>query len=627
MLSKWFGLGRKSRHSLRRPAPARKSGRNAVQLAVEHLETREVPTVSFRPQFGAESVVKNGGNVLSSPPVYLLFEGSYWQNQGSGLATAIQNAMRTLLDSPYLSGLKQYGSDGHATYGNAAIDGSGLSQNFSDGELKDKLQGILLDHNGPFVRPNTPAHPPVYMVITPPGIKSNDPKDTSYHRADWWFDPSFSLQVPYEAWIGGPSSDAGSFQSKLDLYTQHISHELVETMSDPRTTDIVVPVLNIVLSGTGVHVSHGASWTGGGDDEIADAEPDSGYSARINGVLVEPYWSQQDQAYVIPDGASDQVKALPQWNGTTFTKQYLLSIPGGDVDLARMATGGLSVTHNGSAAVSFDAGKLQKAWVISQNASNTIRIDGTMDNVPLTIYCGTGPSTIDIRGTGANAPITVLGDQGNETVAVRANSSPVSIDGGGGTDSVTVGTQADGSGSMNAIGAKVTVSNVSYLTVDDSSSFAKRSATITSTTVNGLGGAPVFYSGVLASLSVKGGTGDNTFDILSTPDWLNVNVTGGIGNDTFYVRSTGYGSTLDVQGGGGFGFDSVIVGYRGAGVAGSMSAIGGTVNVSNVSNLTVDASGDPYHPYTDDGKSIAGLSPFAVLYSGISGSKTVKTGH
>src|SRR4051812_33576851 len=77
---------------------------------LELLEARTVPTVVFTPHFGVETVSDGGGAVLPDAPIYLIFNGSGWGTKASpsAAATAVENSLTNLLQSPYLSGLHQY---------------------------------------------------------------------------------------------------------------------------------------------------------------------------------------------------------------------------------------------------------------------------------------------------------------------------------------------------------------------------------------------------------------------------------------------------------------------------------------------------------------------------------------
>ena len=100
--------------------------------------------------------------------------------------------------------------------------------------------------------------------------------------------------------------------------------ELVETISDP--------------NGDGIHVvtPSGLPASATGDDQIGDNEPNAAgqphYGYRLNGVEVQPYWSEQDQAYIVPDGRSQNFVLDPIWNGANFTGNYRTSGSWSNID-------------------------------------------------------------------------------------------------------------------------------------------------------------------------------------------------------------------------------------------------------------------------------------------------------
>src|SRR5262249_23142577 len=124
-------FGRKAR---RRPASARQ--RRNSRLHLEALEDRTVPTVVFNSAFGGDTIVwganwwgqsvgqtvtspiTNNPGALNDPTVYLIFWGKSWTQ---ATASKYANDAQTILQSNYLSGLKDYGSDGIATYGGYTI--------------------------------------------------------------------------------------------------------------------------------------------------------------------------------------------------------------------------------------------------------------------------------------------------------------------------------------------------------------------------------------------------------------------------------------------------------------------------------------------------------------------------
>jgi hypothetical protein len=80
--------------------------RRRPSLTLEWLESRTVPTLLFDNTTTA-SVLDGGGPVITHPDVDLVFWGAGWNN-AQALMGNVTNAVNTLLNSPFLSGLSQY---------------------------------------------------------------------------------------------------------------------------------------------------------------------------------------------------------------------------------------------------------------------------------------------------------------------------------------------------------------------------------------------------------------------------------------------------------------------------------------------------------------------------------------
>src|SRR5438128_7116462 len=91
------------RASFPRQRPSQKARRRPV---LEPLESRTVPTVLWS-SAGSRTVVDSGGPVLTHVDIDLIFWGAGWNN-AQALKTSVTNAVQTIMDSPYLSGLSQY---------------------------------------------------------------------------------------------------------------------------------------------------------------------------------------------------------------------------------------------------------------------------------------------------------------------------------------------------------------------------------------------------------------------------------------------------------------------------------------------------------------------------------------
>jgi hypothetical protein len=295
----------------RAPTPA-VSPRRSFRPTVENLEQRDVPTVVFNSAFGAETV--SGPNAgMISPRVNLIFSGSYWNTTtGKQDEARLLNSARNILDGPYLSGLTQYGSDGHAIY-NAVWNETGtVPSNPSTGDMQGFLWGSIGKHlqNAPGF--NDWRHAPIYVVVSDPASARQD--NGGWNAPGVFFDSRFGFFPPvledmHMIWVGTSTQTDGRVWK--DAFTGTLSHELAEVMSDPHQD--------------GIHVSPPTDLPSSirGDNQIGDNEPAAQrYGYRLNGDRVQPYWSRADAAFIVPDGNKQKFVLNPIWSGATFTNQY-----------------------------------------------------------------------------------------------------------------------------------------------------------------------------------------------------------------------------------------------------------------------------------------------------------------
>lgn len=461
-------------------------------------------TVDFVPHFGAETTHFGGGDKLSNVPVYLIFWGSYWTSNGQK-ATDIVHAAQGLYSSPYLSGLTQYGSDGRAHFAGSRFDTSDPPTNFSQNRIQDVVQNAI-DNLG-LPEPDSGSHEPIYFVVTPPGASSNVPNAASYHSAYTHFDFPFDFDHTTYGWIGGGSAANGS----IDTYSYFLSHETVEAMTDPNPGD-------------GITVDHGATWTGGGDNEIADAEAQN-YVYRVNGVRVESYWSAADNAYIVPDGNAQSFVYTPVYNSANvYVGSGDLTILGDQfganfndtitVDIA--ADGGMLVTQNGET-VHFDPGAIHSISINAFGGDDKINVERLPSNISLSINTGFGSDTVNITPTLKN---------------------------------------------MGFVQGQVGLSGSSIvLNIDDSANTTSSLYSVSSVSVSRPGAGAIGYSGV-TSLNLNGGSGNDLFNVDSTASGTSTVLRGNDGADTFNLTPTG--DNLDALKGsidllGGAGVDSVVI--------------------------------------------------------------------
>jgi hypothetical protein len=431
--------------------------------ALETLEDRCLLTVVFEPHFTnpnpflpAETVTDgHGAKVSNPPPVYLIFDGPDWKTTDSGLATQIQQSAMKLLASSYFSALPQYGASGTAIYGGSVIDdvpADQLMQGFATADpltsIKDEIARGAFPGPGAFL-----ATSPIYLVVTEPDL-GNSGGNLAFH--------SNSSGMVY-GWIGGFNAAAqikhNVFQTQplLDTYTESLSHELAEAMTDPNP-----------LSGISSIQPGWSLFTGQGPDEIGDFEPSNfNYGYRLsNGVMVQPYWSQADRAFVVPDGTSDRFYLTPQWDSMNrFQGTYVLEVDGeqgvygsrSSTTLDTTSQGGVLVTLNGQT-VSFDPGQISRVVIYPGfNSQDLVRIAGVPAGVSVAVVGGnvivgsTAETIANVRGTvdvgnyfgQTSLTLDDALDPGNQLVTVHSNS--IAIRGGAQITYAPASRQADGS--------------------------------------------------------------------------------------------------------------------------------------------------------------------------------------
>jgi hypothetical protein len=350
------------------------------------------PAVVFNSAFGGDSIYWTPGNgagqpanqqvtspitnnptALNNPEVYLIFWGKSWTN---ATAQKFANDAKTILQSGYLSGLKDYGSDGLATYGGFTIDNSAPPSTRKVGPPVAATQEIdkILPTMNSWAKPQQYGSPagsaywsgvmssPIYVVVFDNygGSAGNGPD--SYIPPGWprWLLPN-GLAMNH-IWIGDSGANEGNF-------TYFLSHELVERISS---------------GGGGIAMN--AQVNAGTDGEwqnaqIADNEPDGGnYTYRLDGsVLVQAYWSLTYKAFVVPDGNTQAFYLNPIWSGKSYTGKNDLYINGDqsrfndDILISQNNAGGVQVTLNGETA-SFNQGQISSVTVRPGGGNNIVNV-------------------------------------------------------------------------------------------------------------------------------------------------------------------------------------------------------------------------------------------------------------
>jgi hypothetical protein len=360
---------------------AKASRRRSFRPGLESLEDRTVPTILFDPVVSGAEVLQNSGAPMSpsqlasnnsyalkNPTVYFMFVGPAWGTDDNPIAAVgnMTSAAQAIFSSSYLSGLKQYGSDGHATYGGRFVDpslnpdGWRASQSlghpyylYSKGQNPDGTYqldnspntafyetGRVLLAQKPSWAPSTSdgTRGPIYVVVRYDSSENGGEGSNAFGLQPGGVDyvnPNNDPDYRYlpqgmnfiDIVLAPPS--ASDPMSDVDSFSWAFSHELVERISTGTGDQIR----------TGIDIVSRAGFRG----QIADGEPEnsnSGFAWRLNGSngstpKVTSYWSVLDQAFIVPDGSQSNVLLEPLWGHSQWNmwlnqgKLYELNLDNG----------------------------------------------------------------------------------------------------------------------------------------------------------------------------------------------------------------------------------------------------------------------------------------------------------
>jgi hypothetical protein len=445
--------------------PAARARKNRAYLDIESLEQRDVPTVAFTPHFsGVTEVAPNSKTTiqqahsqsLRSPKVVFIFTGKYWTTtQGQKDEATLSDSMKSILSGPYLSGLQQYGSDGQAKYFATWLD-TGSTPTLTGGTapnqsgLSSFVTKEINNHKGA-LPPGTGQNAPLYIVV-------NDPADSGTVAGTYGYNGP--LSTGHAAYVGLKFLSSSPGVMNKDAFTQVFSHELAESMA------AYVTVTDPGKFNTG--------------SQIADNEPETGngYTYRLSdGNLVQAYWSQNDKAFIVPDGNRQTFALTPIWSGNTFTGNYNLQVNGDqlgtnfkdDITIDRSPnTSGTRVTMNGESA-SFALGTIKQLNVNTAGGLNTVHVKGVESGETVSVDSAS-PSSFDHVIVGDKGSLS--GIQGQVNVANSSGRSFLQIDASAdGAQTITVTNRSVAFSKGPVIGYTGAVSNPAHgvmgLEIDD----------------------------------------------------------------------------------------------------------------------------------------------------------------
>ena len=238
------------------------------------------------------------GSKIDVPDLQVVFWGPYWPGTGQLTVGDLMQAVTTLVNGPYLDGLKQYGYTGPVnvrqpivntgnpsfTYPapgpnvnqlNTAIQAvfnlvDTLRQNNSMGDVTSNHDLIVMT----FIDPSY-AFPQIFNATG--GVQTTVYGEHSTYLASRLLAPAirFSYGIVFTQPLPGISA--------FDQATVTFSHELAEAITNP-------------FNGSGWVETAPASASGGG--EIGDVCNNT--KCVVDGIAVQPYWGIQQAACILP---------------------------------------------------------------------------------------------------------------------------------------------------------------------------------------------------------------------------------------------------------------------------------------------------------------------------------------
>ena len=221
----------------------------------------------------SDSVRNEGGALILHAHLELVFWGTAWQQPSTSPSVGdVVTAVDGIVGSPYLLGLKQYGFQDAVVRGATIVTSPSPPAAYTFDEVGNLVWSLIDD--GKFPEPDDDSGRILYMVFMPPGT-TPPPNIRGAHS-----DPSdFDLPADVDyAWVGFVS------YGSLDYISSVFSHEFVEAITDPEPHDPAW-LMNRNING---------------GDEIGDACNNT--TDQLGGIRVQAYWSQRQQACVIPKG-------------------------------------------------------------------------------------------------------------------------------------------------------------------------------------------------------------------------------------------------------------------------------------------------------------------------------------
>jgi hypothetical protein len=233
--------------------------------------------------------------------VYLLFWGHDWQTRldestGKRRSEAFTTAVQSILDGPWMAGLRQYGVH-RCAFGSSSVVGTDppfLPHTFDNGDVQDMIQAQI--DSGADPHPEQRGRN-LYIVFMPPNTKHPDADGETIAGEHSHFLTGGNLTVT--AWY------AFICTNPFDETIRAFTHELAEMCTDPEDDGWKVPGGTVACS------------------EIGDlCNSSTGSVGPVNNV--EAYWSVHEAACIIPTTWS--VRRTLAWAGIKLNGRGIRSL-------------------------------------------------------------------------------------------------------------------------------------------------------------------------------------------------------------------------------------------------------------------------------------------------------------
>jgi hypothetical protein len=211
---------------------------------------------------------------MSIAQIHLIFWGAEWVGAAPPVdPVAVLIAIESICASAFMDAAYDYANSGAVTFQSSFMQSATEPPaSFPDSSVSGLLTALFAGNLVQLPDSESPIDH-FYVVLMPSTATSGTAGANGEHTFFQWTNPATnnSTNVRF-AWILNNSS--------IDLITSVFSHELVEAYTDPEGTYIQI------------QPSNPNSW-----NEVGDICASVAY---VDGVAVQAYWSQKDQACVVP---------------------------------------------------------------------------------------------------------------------------------------------------------------------------------------------------------------------------------------------------------------------------------------------------------------------------------------